>query len=240
MLAVINALAKRYRKPVAVTGSVGLHLALIWFLLLQPSSASLSTVDKRAAGELTQDGINLDLVPPAPDEAPPMPPAPPKPPEPKAVDGFAAMAEPTTATAVQPLSAASPANSLSDVFGKDVFVPSPTSPPRNQTQHPSDQDSHVKVANQANRTTPNDLWKAIEPCWRRVVTKETEAVTLSVSFSPLGNLAKPPAIERPTDARPDDRRLKSESLAINALAQCGPYLMAFGQSDVSVQFPAGS
>jgi len=62
---------------------------------------------------------------------------------------------------------------------------------------------------------------------------------LSVSFSPLGNLAKPPEIERPNGARLDDRRLKSESLAINALAQCGPYLMAFGQSDVSVQFPAG-
>ncbi len=238
MLATLRASIVRHRKPLAVTGSVGLHLIVIW-LLLQPSSNALSALDQRAYGQLTQTGVDVDLYQPT--SVPPMPAAPPKPPQTQALAAFAAMSQPTTTTAsTTPLSAPSPAKSLSEVFGKDVFAPSPTTPPKAESQHPSDQESHIKVSNQSSRTTPNDLWKAIEPCWRRVVTHDTEGVTLSVSFSPLGNLAKPPVIERPNGAQMDSRRLKSESLAINALAQCGPYLMAFGQSDVSVQFPAGS
>ncbi len=237
MLANLKASAVRHRKPLAVTGSVGLHLIIIWYLL-QPSSNALSELDKRSYGEVTQAGMNIDLERQAP--VPPMPAAPPKPPQTQALATFAAMSEPTTATTPASLSAPAPAKSLSEVFGKNVFAPSPATPPKAETQHPSDQESHVKLADTSNRQTPNDLWKAIEPCWRRVATKDTEAVSLSVSFSPLGNLAKPPVIERPSGAHLDDRRLKSESMAINALAQCGPYLMAFGQSNVSVQFPAGS
>lgn len=238
MLAALRTIVVRHRKPLAVTGSVGLHLLLIWLFLLQPSSNTLADLDKRTFGELTQNGIDVDMYRPI--TVPPAPAAPPKPPKPQALAAFAAMTEPAPATASPtPLSAPSPAKSLSDVFGKDVFAPSPASSPRAETQHPSNQEARVKLANQANHITPNDLWKAIEPCWRRVATKDTEGVTLSVSFSPLGNLAKPPVIMRPTGAQLDNRRLKSESLAINALAQCGPYLMAFGQNDVSVQFPAG-
>ncbi len=237
MLAAQRAFVVRHRKPLAVTGSVGLHLLVIWFLL-QPSSNALSELDKRTYGQVTQTGMDVDLYQPA--SVPPMPAAPPKPPPPQPLAAFAAMSDPVVAASPTPLSAPAPAKSLSAVFGKDLFAPSPASPPKAETQHPSDQESHVKLTDQSNRTTPNDLWKAIEPCWKRVVTRDTEGVTLSVSFSPLGNLAKPPVIERPNGAHLDDRRLKSESLAINALAQCGPYLMAFGQSDVSVQFPAGS
>ena len=236
MLASLRASVVRHRKPLAVTGSVGLHLLVIWFLL-QPSSNALSELDKRAYGQVTQTGMDVDLYQPA--SVPPTPAAPPKPPAPQPLAAFAAMSEPTPAATPTSLSAPSPAKSLSAVFGKDLFAPSAATPPKAETQHPSDQASHVKVADQSNRKTPNDLWKAIEPCWRRVVTHDTEGVTLSVSFSPLGNLAQPPVIERPNGAKLDDRRLKSVSLAINALAQCGPYLMAFGQSDVSVQFPAG-
>ncbi len=239
MLAPLIAFAKAYRKPVAVTGSIGLHLVLIWMLILQPSSNPLKALDKRTEGDLTQTGLNVDLVPPAPADTPPMPAAPPKPPEPKATDAFAVMTEAPPSESQTSLSSPAPAKSLSDVFGKDAFAPSQPPPPKADTQHPSNQDAHVKVTNPSNRTKPNDLWKAIEPCWRRVATKDTEGVTLSVSFSPLGNLAKPPVIVRANGASLDSRRLKSESLAINALAQCGPYLMAFGQSDISVQFPSG-
>ena len=237
MLANLKASAVRHRKPLAVTGSVGLHLIIIWYLL-QPSSNALSELDKRSYGEVTQAGMNIDLERQAP--VPPMPAAPPKPPQTQALATFAAMSEPTTVATPSALSAPAPAKTLNEVFGKNVFAPSTVTPPKAETQHPSDQESHVKLSDTSNRTTPNDLWKAIEPCWRRVATKDTEGVTLTVSFSPLGNLAKPPVIERPNGAHLDDRRLKSESMAINALAQCGPYLMAFGQSNVSVQFPAGS
>src|SRR6185312_9278841 len=166
MLAELRTIAVRYRKPVAVVGSVGLHLVLIW-LLLTPSSSRLAELDKRALGALTQEGMNVDLVPPAPASTPPMPAAPPKPPQTQAIEAFAAMSQPTTAATSPSLSAPSPAKSLSDVFGKDVFAPSPASPPRAETQHPSNQENHIKLANQDNRATPNDLWKAIEPCWRR-------------------------------------------------------------------------
>jgi hypothetical protein len=238
MLAPIKTALVRNRKPLAVAGSVGLHLVVIW-LLIQPSSNALSELDKRAYGQSTQTGIDVDLVPPAPDSTPPMPAAPPNPPAPQPMAAFATMTQPATTTSQAPLSAPTPVKSLSEVFGTDVFSPSPPQQQHAETQHPSDQKSQVKIGAASNRTTPNDLWKAIEPCWRRVATKDTEAVALSVSFSPLGNLAKPPVIERPNGAKLDDRRLKSESMAISALAQCGPYLMAFGQSDVSVQFPAG-
>ena len=239
MLANLRATVVRHRKPLAVTGSLGLHLVVIWFFLLQPSSNALSELDKRSYGPMTENGLNIDLARPA--SIPAMPAAaPPKPPQVQALAAFATMSEPTTAATPASLSAPSPSKSLSQVFGKDVFAPSPATPPKAETQHPSNQESHIKLTDQSNRTTPNDLWKAIEPCWRRVVTRDTESVTLSVSFSPLGNLAKPPVIMRPNGAHLDDRMLKSESMAINALAQCGPYLMAFGQSNVSVQFPAGS
>jgi len=62
-------------------------------------------------------------------------------------------------------------------------------------------------------------------------------VTLEVSFSPLGNLAKPPVIKRNLQSHITDRMLRSESQAITALSQCGPYLNAFGQDNVVIQFP---
>jgi len=55
---------------------------------------------------------------------------------------------------------------------------------------------------------------------------------LEVSCSPMGNLAKPPVIRRNPSRRITDQMLRSESQAITALAQCGPYLMAFGQENV--------
>jgi hypothetical protein len=62
-------------------------------------------------------------------------------------------------------------------------------------------------------------------------------VTLEVSFSPMGNLAKPPVIRSDPSLKITDQALRSESQAISALAQCGPYLMVFGQENVSVGFP---
>ncbi len=238
MLASTTAAIIRHRKPLAVIGSVGPHVVLAW-LFLMPASAPMAELDKPASGALIGEGIDVDLVPPAPDSAPPMPAPATQPPQTRALDAFTALSQPTPSATTAVLSAPSPTQSLSEVFGKDVFAPSLTEPQHAQTQHSPVQTAQVKIANTADRPTPNNLWKAIEPCWRRLVTRDTRAVTLSVSFSPLGNLAKAPVVVRATAGRPDDWQLKSEALAVDALAQCGPYLMAFGQDDVSVQFPAG-
>ena len=136
---------------------------------------------------------------------------------------------------------------LSQVLSDDPFEPKPEkstpSPPPTigeltATQTQAQKAARITVANK-DTETPNDLWKAIAPCWKRNATRDSIGVTLQVSFSPLGNLAKPPQIKREAGMALNDQRLRSESQAIMALSQCGPYLMAFGQSDVVINFPAG-
>ena len=83
----------------------------------------------------------------------------------------------------------------------------------------------------------NDLWGAIAPCWNRLADKTTLPVELSVSFAEDGKLSKPPVIERAGSAQINDQSLRSEALALQALAACGGYAMAKGQQDVRVNFP---
>ena len=125
--------------------------------------------------------------------------------------------------------------SISEALGENPFQPQSQSPAQAAAAKTSTE-AHVKVSDRSN-ATPNDLWKAIAPCWNRIADKNTLPVTLEVSFSPMGNLAKPPVIRRDPSKRITDQMLRSESQAITALAQCGPYLMAFGQENVSVGFP---
>jgi hypothetical protein len=50
-------------------------------------------------------------------------------------------------------------------------------------------------------------------------------------------LAKPPEIMRMAEDAANAKALRSESLAITALAECGAYQMAAGRENVSIQFP---
>lgn len=77
----------------------------------------------------------------------------------------------------------------------------------------------------------NTLWKQIEPCWRRLATKNTHAATLQVSFSPLGNISRIADAAVASDSG-------SEAQAIQALSECGPYVSASSQKDVRIAFPA--
>ncbi|WP_140986909.1 hypothetical protein [Asticcacaulis tiandongensis] len=120
--------------------------------------------------------------------------------------------------------------SASEALGEDMFAPSA----------PASQGDPTGSTSEAQASQPpSDLWKAIEPCWKRLADKNTVPVTLKVTFSPLGNLAKPPEIEREPGAPLTDQLMRSENQAIMALSQCGPYLMAFGQANVRVRFPGG-
>lgn len=85
--------------------------------------------------------------------------------------------------------------------------------------------------------TVDELWNAIAPCWRRLADKETLPVTLTVSFAGNGMLAKPPVIERPVGENSNMQTLRSESLAITALSECGVYQMAAGREGVAIHFP---
>ena len=225
----LRILVRKHRKSLAIVASVGLHVAIV-MILIMPASGALSKLDLRALGEQDQTGIDVELINPSTDatelsraET--------------ATDATQAFTDLTHPPAVDgwKAQAPQPSNTVSDVFGKELFSQTPKSA---QTTRQSPKDSHVQVADR-NSASVNDLWKAIAPCWRRLADKSTLGVTLNVSFSPLGNLAKPPVIIREPGAQLSTQRLRSESLAIAALSQCGPYLMSFGQENVGVQFPSG-
>lgn len=152
-----------------------------------------------------------------------------------AMEKFMAMSEATPIETAVALTVAQPkASSLAQALGEDLFTPKGA---ETATGLKTDAATSMVKVDGRDSKTPNDLWKAIEPCWRRVADKNTMPVTLEVTFSPLGNLAKPPVIKRDPSKAITDQALRSESQAITALSQCGPYLMAFGQSGLGVTFP---
>lgn len=128
----------------------------------------------------------------------------------------------------------SSAQSISDSFSENLLKPSKSAP--SPAAKRSETATHIKVSDK-NSKTLNDLWKQIEPCWKRTADKNTLPVTLEVSFSPLGNLSKQAVIKRSSGVPLTAQVLRSESQAITALSQCGPYLMAFGQDGVQVMLP---
>ena len=69
-----------------------------------------------------------------------------------------------------------------------------------------------------------------------IADSSTLPVTLEVTFSGDGHLAKPPVIDRDTTAAISNQGLRSEAKAINALAQCGAYAMAADKTGVKVNF----
>jgi hypothetical protein len=170
------------------------------------------------------EGVDLTLLRPA--ENSPLPAGDP-------ISKFTPLLDSVADDGWKPLDAPKPPHSLADIFGEQDGSQAQMA----QAQAERKSDSHVKVEGRTSQTM-NDLWKAIEPCWKRVADKSTVSVTLNVSFSPLGNLSKPPAIIREPNAGISDARVRSETLAIRALSECGPYLMAFGQSDLRILFPA--
>lgn len=217
----------RHRRPIAIGAALALHVLVVWCLIL-PSSGRLGP---DAALGSSQTGVDVAFYVPNATGEREAHAAPKTPPLTQALDRFSDMTEsPVQAT---PLKAPQPSQSLDQVFGKDLFSQSPKA-----AQTPKPSESHVDVDGR-NSQSMNDLWKAIAPCWHRLANKQAASVRLTVSFSGLGNLSKPPVIIRTAGAPLNDRQLKSESLAIAALSQCGPYPMALGQKDVTVDFPAG-
>jgi len=225
------------RRVIAIAASALLHVIVFTGLVM--SSGAIVKQTTKGNGQADVEGLQLDLAglhhtdTSTQRQARTQPPAP----QQQALRALEQMAsQPTTATSNNDSPSRPPARSLAQVFGANPFQPSTATDA--DTAAKTQKASHVE-SNQSNNATMNDLWKAIEPCWRRTADKSTESVTLQISFSPLGNLAKPPTILRAAGTHIDDRLLRSENQAISALAQCGPYLMAYGQQDVKVVFPSG-
>lgn len=230
---------RNLKRAFAIGASVLLHIAVFMGMAIS-SSSSLSKYETKGDGQADLEGFQISLVDlHTTAKAPPSLSAPQQSsPQDKAMQAMQQMANHAPSQPVKPSDysvAKSPPRTLAQVFGANPFQPASAEPPSVAAK--TQKAAHVQV-NQNNSPTMNDLWKAIEPCWRRLADKNTESVTLQISFSPLGNLAKPPTILRAPGAHLDDRLLRSENQAITALAQCGPYLMAYGQQDVKVQFPA--
>lgn len=227
-----NGLSK-YRKSIAVAVSVGLH-AVLFFAFTLSTSSQLSNIALTGEGEAEAQGVELDLMTLDDSEAAMAGVAQPPPPAASRADAFMAMTEPNQTPSDFALSPSSPAQSLSEALGENPFDATQSAQPASKTRD----EAHVKTSDKTQQM-PNELWKAIAPCWNRIADKNTLPVTLEVSFSPMGNLAKPPVIRRNPSARISDQMLRSETQALSALAQCGPYLMVFGQDNVQVGFPKG-
>jgi hypothetical protein len=65
-----------------------------------------------------------------------------------------------------------------------------------------------------------DLWGVVEPCWDAMRHKSAESVVLELSVNAAGYVSTPPHILRPSDAAPDERRLRAEAEALSALSSC--------------------
>lgn len=82
------------------------------------------------------------------------------------------------------------------------------------------------------------LWRQIEVCWKRLPQTSAVPVTLEISLTADGRLAKPPRILRPDPRAPSEERLVSEARALEAISACLPYADTQGLGQVQkVVFP---
>ncbi|WP_189485820.1 hypothetical protein [Asticcacaulis endophyticus] len=82
--------------------------------------------------------------------------------------------------------------------------------------------------------SPHELWRIIKPCWESLADTSIEAVSIDVSFSPLGHAIPKSSVPNAENNLPLSH---SESIARMAIARCGPYPTVYGQSAVRIEFP---
>lgn len=76
------------------------------------------------------------------------------------------------------------------------------------------------------------LWRHVEVCWKRLPQTSAVPVTLEVSLTADGRLAKPPRILRPDVRAPSEERLVSEARALEAISACLPYADTQGRGTI--------
>ena len=219
----------KHRRPIAVAVSIALHVLFI-LALLPHNPSGFSTGGRGGTYQEEGDGLNLDLTAVALPNALALQVR-----EPDAES----LAELDTPERLDDLATLVETESLSDVAPNSLSISQPE-PPQDAASSPA----HASAARQGGEGQGgtssgkfDDLCAAIAPCWRRVADTETLPVNLTVSFAGNGMLAKPPEIVRAAEDSSNAKALRSESLAITALAECGAYQMAAGRENVSIHFP---
>lgn len=232
MLKRLDSASPGQRRVVAVTGSVILHLCLVFLLLPSMAGLSASMGAVTGLGQVNGAGAGVtvidisQLTPPKPSQS---------------------VAETTTPEAPEDTSQAPDVASTHEgttkpVEAKSSATPNETAAPTQTAQVDSDTSSDSTTEATAGAFGQNgeanlDLWNAIAPCWNRIANNTTLPATLKISFDGNGGLALPPEIERDPAAQITDQSLKAEAQALQALAECGAYPMAQGQQSVVVKFP---
>jgi hypothetical protein len=217
----------KHRRPIAIAASVGLHVLLV-FCVMPHNHAGFST---GGLGDTYTDeagGLSLDLT---------------------AIALPDALALETREVEEEALDANETLNDLATTTADTLILSdapsltrSPIAPaPAHQSAAKAAQASAAQQGGQGpsgtSAGTGDDLWNAIAPCWRRLADLDTVSVNLTVTFASNGMLAKPPEIMRQAEDASNPAALRSESLAITALAECGAYEMAAGRELVSIHFP---
>ena len=219
----------KHRRPIAFAVSLALHVLFV-IALLPHNPSGFSAGGQGGADQGEGEGLSLDLTAIALPDA-------------QALE--IREPEPETLTELDP---SEPLDSLTAEAETQTFSDAlPTTSSLAQayaTEQATLNSAHQSAARQGGEGqggtssgTFDDLWAAIAPCWRRVADTETLPVNLTVSFAGNGMLAKPPEIVRAAEDSSNAKALRSESLAITALAECGAYQMAAGRENVSIHFP---
>jgi hypothetical protein len=221
-------MVSRHRRPVAIAASIGLHVLFV-LCLLPHSQSGFSAGGQGGAYQGEGEGLSLDLTAMALPDAQALEV---REPEPETLTELAdsETLDDLTSTETHALSEA-----LADAPSLSQPEPEHTAATKSAQQSAARQGGEGQGGTSSG--TFDDLWAAIAPCWRRIADMETLPVNLTVTFAGNGMLAKPPEIERAAEAASNPKALRSESLAITALAECGAYQMAAGRENVSIHFP---
>lgn len=220
----IDRLARKHKKLMAVAFSLGLHVLFVLFLLMR-QPAGLGGSGNNGQGTSVGDGMAVTLV------------------DGEELDrmllAVKAPASDTPETTIVALQAAPVPTPLE--LTQTQVVPQLVSDPPSlyQPDQPDSQEAaHAGSEGDGGAgSSGDDLWGAIAPCWNRLADNHTLPVTLEVNFSTDGNIASPPVIDADPTQQSDANVQRSETIAMQALAQCGAYAMAKGRAGVKVNFP---
>lgn len=215
-------LASKYRLPIAISFSLLLHLLLFSFLFPRhPPGLASHGISGDTMGGIESFDISLVRVQQSVLALQP---------KSQTTEDIETLSKLAPRTTVEPLSLAT-----EKVAAVQPVVEMPPSTVADTTPNVMPGAVATGVGDQNNKVS--DLWRAIAPCWNRIADKDAVPVSLEISFSPLGNVAKPPILLGAPSTGLSDQLQRSQAQAIEALSECGPYLMAYGQDHVQVAFP---
>ena len=220
---------EKWRRWIAAGVSVSLHaLALLFLLWPHPSGLNGSGIGGEAVGE--GEGFGIDLVS-------------------VAEQRYEAMtAKELEAEDIEEMKVSAPPETMqlveSDLSLSQVKVEDFTTTTSVVTLQEADSGGPSAASaggqGQGGSRSDDGLWDAIAPCWRRLADKDTLPVKMTVSFGAEGMLSVSPVFERNKYENPTEQIIRSETLAVMALVECGSYKMSSGRQAVAIDFPAVS